>query len=282
MQRISLSKFAAYAFIAALLLSSTACTFSLLDFGGIGGVSPTQPSQSPAPQESTPVPSAEVNFTAHIPVPLGEGDILAISLLDEVTGLALNASSYPMQAVDAQTYRVSLPLPLNAVIKYRYRITGNNHAQETTSDNITVRYCMYKVDGTGAVEDAITSWTGLNYSGPTGHIRGLAINSVTGLPIPNLLISAGGIQTISDASGNFSIEGILPGLHLLTAYAMDGSYQPFQQGAQVEADLVTPVQIHVSPASLVNVTFMVQMPENTVPGAPVRGAAGPPSCARSG
>ena len=274
MRKTSLSKFAIFVFIAALLLSGPACTFSLFDFGGIGnlgndGNTPIIGNPTAAP-EPTPVPSAEVVFTAHIPAPLAAGDILAISLLDEVTGLALNASSYPMEMVDPQTYRVSLPLPLNAVVKYRYRITGNIRAQETTSDNITVRYRMFKVDGTSSVEDAITSWTGQTYTGSIGHIQGLAVDSVSGTPIPNLLLSAGGVQTVSDASGHFYLEGILPGLHLLSAYSMDGTYQPFQQGAQVEAGLVTPVQIHVAPAALVNVTFTVSVPDSTVQGAPVR------------
>ena len=270
MQKTQPSKLAILLFMGILLLSSVACTFSLFDIGGEDGTTPTQASNNPAPAEATPVPSAEVSFTAHIPAPLAEGDILAISLLDEVTGLALNASSYPMEALDAQTYRVSLPLPLNAVVKYRYRITGNARAQETTSDNMTVRYRMYKVDGASTVEDAITSWTGQTYTGVTGHIQGLAVDSVSGQSIPNLLISAGGVQTISDASGHFYLEGVASGLHLLTAYAMDASYQPFQQGAQVEANLTTPVQIHVAPAAMVNVTFMVKLPENTIQGAPLR------------
>ena len=269
MQKTNLSKFAIFIFIAALLLSGPACTFSLMDIGN-GNPAPTQAGSEPALPAATPIPSAEVNFTVHVPAPLAAGDILAINLLDEVTGLALNSTSYPLQALDAQTYGVSLPLPINAVIKYRYSIAGTNRAQETASDNMPVRYRIYKVDGASSVEDAITSWTGMNYSGQTGHIQGLAIDSVSGQAIPNLLIGAGGVQTLSDASGHFYLEGVLPGLHLLTAYALDGSYQPFQQGAQVEAGLITPVQIHVAPAPLVNVTFMVKLPENTVQGAPVR------------
>ena len=275
MRKTSLSKFAIFVFMAALLFSGQACTISLLDMGDFniglgGGDAPTQVSNVPAQPEATPIPSAEVSFTVHIPAPLAQGETLAVSLLDEVTGLALNASTYPMEMLDPQTYRVSLPLPLNAVVKYRYRITGTNRAQETTSDNITVRYRMFKVDGTSGVEDAVTSWTGQTYAGAIGYIEGLAVDSVSGQPLPNLLIGAGGIQTVSDSSGHFYLEGVTPGLHLLTAYAMDGTYQPFQQGAQVEANLVTPVQIHVAPAAMVNVTFTANMPDNSIAGAPVR------------
>ena len=272
MQKTSISKFAIFLFTIALLFSVSACTFSLLDTGGfgIGDSVPTQTGPGATQPEATPVPSAEVNFTVHIPAPIPEGDILAISLLDEVTGLALNAKSYPMEAVDAQTYRVSLPLPLDGVIKYRYRITGNTRAQETSSDNTTVRYRMFKVDGTNAVDDTVTSWTGLNFSGPTGHIQGIVTDAASGQPIPDLLVIASGTQTITDSSGRFFIKGVLPGLHRITIYAMDGTYQVFQQGAQVEADLVTPVQIQLAPTPLTSVTFIVRLPENTVQGAPVR------------
>jgi len=267
-----LSRTTIFILAVAVLLSGSACTLSLFDFGfgGDGGDAPPTQATADGIPAPAPVPSAETRFTVHIPTPLNEGDILALSILDEVTGLPFNAVNYPLQAIDAQTYTAALPLPLNAVVKYRYIIASNNRSQETTSDNLPVRYRLYKVDGVGSVEDIVTSWTGQNFTGAIGHIQGLAIDSISGLPIPNLLISAGGIQTLTDSSGNFYLEGVFPGLHLLTAYALDGTYQPFQQGAQVEADLVTPVQIHVAPAQMVSITFIADLPKNTVDGAPVR------------
>jgi hypothetical protein len=257
--------------LAFLLFSSLACTLSLFDINlptFDKDSAPTEETSAPPPTE-TPVPSAETRITVHIPAPLGEGDVLAISILDEVTGLPFNVANYPLQAVDAQTYTASLPLPMNAVVKYRYIILGNHRAQETTSDDLPVRYRLYKVDGIGMIEDSVAAWTGQNYTGAIGHIQGLVIDSLSGQPIPNLLISAGGIQTLTDSAGQFYLEGLQPGLHRLTAYAMDGAYQPFQQGAQVEAGLVTPVQFFVAPAKMVSVTFIVSLPKNTVEGAPV-------------
>ena len=268
-----LSKTAILILVAAVLLSGPACTLSLLDIEipiGGGGDTPSTPLPEDALPEATPIPSAETRFTVHIPTPLNAGDVLVLSILDEVSGLPFNAINYPLEAVDAQTYTAALPLPINAVVKYRYIITGNNRLQDTTSENLPVRYRLYKVEGVGAIEDAVTSWAGQSFDGATGHIQGLALDSLSGHPIPNLLVNISGIQTLSDASGNFYLEGILPGLHRMTAYALDGAYQPFQQGAQVEAGLVTPVQIHVAPAQIVRVTFIADLPENTISGAPVR------------
>ncbi len=257
---------------AILLLGSQACTLSLfnLDLPSLKQDSPsTQEADIIYPTE-TPVPAAETKFTVHIPAPLNEGDVLAISVLDEVTGLPFNAANYPLQAIDAQTYTASLPLPLNAVVKYRYIILGSHRAQETASDNLPIRYRLYKVDGIGAVEDAVAAWTGQEYTGATGHIQGLVIDSLSGQPVPNLLINAGGVQTLTDSAGQFYLKGLQPGLQRLTAYALDGSYQPFQQGAQVEAGLITPVQFFAAPAKTVSITFLVSLPKNTVEGAPVR------------
>lgn len=271
-KRPIISKIALYTLACVIILTGPACTLSLFDFGlsGSGEEIPiTNPSDN-LTNSPTPVPSAKTTFTVHIPVPLNEGDILALSILDEVTGLPFNTINYPLQAVDALTYTVDLPLPLNAVIKYRYIIPGVTRSQETTSANLPVRYRLYKVVGIGSVQDTVTSWTGQTFSGSTGNIQGLAIDSLSGLPIPNLLIGAGGAQTITDSAGRFYLDGILPGLHLLSAYSLDGTYQPFQQGAQVDADLITPVQIHVAPAQMVNITFIANPPKNTVTGAPIR------------
>ncbi len=264
-----------FSLLAMVLLFGQACTLSLANFedlfgnGGEENASATEEAGEGA-ASSTPVPSAETRFTVHIPAPLNDGDVLAISILDEVTGLTFNTENYPLQAIDAQTYAVELSLPLDAVIKYRYIIAGNNRSQETTSGNLPVRYRLYKVDGDGVIEDAVSSWTGQDFNGATGDIQGLAIDSVSNLPIPNLLLSVSGVQTLTDSAGQFNIKGVLPGLHRLTAYSLDGAYQFFQQGAQIEADLITPVQIHVAPAQMVNVTFIAELPQNTVPGAPVR------------
>ncbi|NOY99089.1 MAG: carboxypeptidase regulatory-like domain-containing protein [Chloroflexi bacterium] len=269
--RPSASRTAIFILMAVFLLTGPACTFSLVDLPlpFNTGSPPTQPANPTAPTP-TPVPSAETAFTVKLPAPLQSGETLAISILDEVTGLALNAVNYPMQAVDAQTYTVSLPLALNSVVKYRYILLGDIRAQEVTSANVPVRYRLYQVSGPGAIQDTVTSWTGQPFSGATGHIQGLVLNAADGSPLPNILVTAGGVQTLSDSSGRFYLEGLPPGIHMLVAYAMDGSYQTFQQGAQVEKDLITPVQIHLGPAPMVKITFIVDVPKNTVQGAPVR------------
>ena len=116
----------------------------------------------------------------------------------------------------------------------------------------------------------IGSWSDKNTTRPLGGIQGRVLNTDTGVPIPNILVTAGGIQSITDSAGRFDLQGLPVGTHNLVAYAMDGAYQPFQQGAVVAANLNTAVEIHVKAAPLVKITFNVAAPDDTVQGAPIR------------
>jgi len=252
----------------ALLLSGLACTSTLIQLPNID-LGPTQPA-TPILPSPTPEPRAQTTFTAVLPEPLAPGESLYINVMDEVTGLALNASTYPMKARDNLTYTAALPLPLNAVVKYRYIRQSGAPISEDTANNTPIRYRMYVVAGPGEVQDLIGSWSDKNYARPLGGIQGRVLNTDTGSPIPNILVTAGGIQSVTDSSGQFDLQGLPVGLLNLVAYALDGTYQAFQQGATVAASLNTPVEIHMKAAPLVKITFNVTAPSNTVQGAPIR------------
>lgn len=254
--------------ICVLLLSGLACTTSLLQLPNIT----TGPTQIPAAivPSPTPQPRAQTTFTAVLPEPLAPGESLYMNVMDEVTGLALNATTYPMQAKDNLTYTATLPLPLNAVIKYRYIRQTSVPITEDTAINSPIRYRLYYVAGQGEVQDRIGSWSDKNYTRPLGGIQGRVLNTDTGTPIPNILVTAGGVQAITDSAGRFDLQGLPAGTHNLVAYAMDGAYQTFEQGAAVAANLNTPVEIHVKASPLVKITFNVSPPTDTVQGAPIR------------
>ena len=251
-------------------LSSSGCQLSLIklpSFPGVGEKTSAPPTPSgPTP---TPMPMAQVTFIAVIPEPLGQGESLAIAILDEVTGLALNSVLYPMEPRDQQTYAVSLPFSLNSIVKYRYVRRSNVQLQEDSGTDVAVRYRLYQVNGPGETRDIVASWIDLTFSGKTGSIQGDVHAEGSG-PLANIMVTAGGVQTITDSQGRFDLEGLPPGTHNLVAYALDGTYQTFQQGATVLENLNTPVKLFLKPAPLVNVTFNVTVPSNTLPGAPVR------------
>ncbi|HCC78099.1 MAG TPA: hypothetical protein DEP80_00625 [Anaerolineae bacterium] len=118
--------------------------------------------------------------------------------------------------------------------------------------------------------DTVSSWSDTTFTEDTGRITGRVVNGEDGSGLPDILISAGGSQTLSDSNGEFVLEGLVAGTQNLVAYSLDGRYQPFQQGAKIVPGKRTPVNINMIPAPLVNVVFTVIVPANTVPTAPIR------------
>ena len=110
-----------------LVLAGQACTFSLFDSGG-GTPTPASVTASPTPQAM-----AQTNFVVTLPEPLQPSETLAIAILDEVTGLSLNATQYPMSPRDTLTYTATIPLPFNTIVKYRYIRRGASQVLEDSN-----------------------------------------------------------------------------------------------------------------------------------------------------
>ena len=255
-------------FIVILALSSQACALSLLKwpFPTTPGTSTTVPSGPTA----APLPRAEVTFTVRLPEPLPAGELLAVSVLDEVTGLALNAVDYQMNAVDTITYSATLAIPDQAVIKYRYLRSGASRITEDTNVDAPIRYRLVQVNGPTQIVDTVNSWTDRPVNTLSGNIFGTVVNESTGAPVADIMVNAGGVSVLSDSAGRFELIGLRGGVHNLVAYALDGMFQTFQQGATVAENQATPVQIHLKPAQLVNVSFIVSVPDSTQRGVPLR------------
>lgn len=228
------------------------------------------PSNNTSPTHTPEFQQTLVSFTAALSEPLPAGDSIYLTLLDEVTGLAFNPHKYIMQADDALNYSVTLPFTIGKVIKYRYSREGTTSVNEHLYNDHPVRYRLYQVEAPATVKDVICEWTDTQYTGPRGRIMGAVVDSKTGQPIPNLLVTAGGEQAFTLADGTFLLDGLPVGTHTLVFFALDGSYQIFQQGANVAADSTTPVSIQLSPAKLVSVIFNVKLPVGTPPDAPLR------------
>lgn len=257
------------AIIIILALTSQACAISLIKWGDIF---PTSPANTPGPSNnpSTPMPRAEVTFTVQLPEPLTPGEALGLSVVDEVTGLALNPLDYQMTPLDTVTYTTKLAIPDKAVIRYRYVRVGNGRILEDTNTDAAIRYRLFLVNGPTQIVDTVNSWTDRPVNTVSGNIFGTVLNSDTGAPIPDIMVTAGGVQIQTDSAGRFQLLGLRAGTHNLVAYALDGGFQTFQQGATVAANQATPVEVRLKPAQLVSVIFTVAVPQSTQRGVPIR------------
>jgi hypothetical protein len=232
--------------------------------------SSTQSSTNPDVTSISEIQQTMVAFQLTLPEPIPSGDSIYITLLDEVTGLSFNPHKYILNADDSLHYSVSLPLYLGKVIKYRYSREGASIVSEHLYNDRPVRYRLYHVEGPGKVEDVLSRWTDSAYLGPKGRIMGEVLDFSTGVPIPNLLVIAGGEQALTLADGTFLLEGLPVGTHNLVFYSLDGTYDLYQQGAVVAADSTTPVSVQLNPAKLVTVIFTVKLPDDTPAEAPIR------------
>ncbi len=258
------------------IVATSGCNSKLLEQPSASNV---PSSEAPVVSEATAVVSSEptlpealVDFRVQIPEDTPTTDDIYLTILDEVTGLYLNSQSYKMNGDESTgVYSAQLPFPVGSVIKYRYERQGDElRVAEHTSNGSPVRYRMAVINGPSSLDDVISRWTDTTYTSPSGRIMGTATDAASGLPISNLLITAGGAQTFTTADGSFLLEGLPPGIHNLIGYALDGAYQVFQQGAEIAADSTTPASIQLIAAPLVNVTFIVTPPTNTPPLVPMR------------
>ncbi len=171
---------------------------------------------------------------------------------------------------DATSYSVVLTIPDQAIVKYRYVKRGAARIVEDTNADEGIRYRLLYVNGPTEIVDTVSSWGDKPVNTISGTISGTVLNTDNGAPIPEIMVTAGGVQTLTDSAGRFQITGLRGGNHTVVAYALDGMYQTFQQGATVEGNKGTPVEIRMKPAQLVNVIFTVTVPPNTQTGVPLR------------
>lgn len=244
--------------------------------------SPSEPTAVDSESSSTPLPPEPetlVSFRVAAPANTPDGTQVFLTILDEVTGLALNSIAIPMEpgagapgSSGGPVYVMTLPFRIGSVIKYRYERSSSLgvNVAEHLSDGSAVRYRMVHVTGQILVDDVVGCWTDTAFELPTGRVSGRAVNAADGKGIPSLLIAAGGAQTITTADGAFLLEGLPPGVHNLVAYAMDGAFKTFQQGARIAADATTPADLQMQAAVMTKVVLVVSVPEGTPPVIPVQ------------
>lgn len=195
---------------------------------------------------------------------------LFVEVLDELSGLGLNPTRYPMQSTDGLTYFLRMSYPMGFVLKYRYVQESTPPLIEYDTQKQQVRYRQAYINGPLAIEDQVAGWQTTPFSGNTGILQGFIFNIETSEPLSNVMVTINGMRTFSGADGSYSIANIPSGEHLLTAVHVDGLFQPFQQKAVIASNAVTPANFGMKPNQLVNITFVISPPAENLAGAPIR------------
>lgn len=210
----------------------------------------------------------EVEFILEIPKPV-QNEII-FELIDDITGIEINPTRYVMEKSDDNHYKLILPVRVPSIIKYRFYKNNGLPIYETNAVNQVIEYRMAYINSPATINNKLTNWTDEQYAHNYGRISGQAINSKTNSPIPNALVVVGGMHSYTNSLGNFIIEYLPPGKHNLTIMSTDGEYQTFQQEAIIGEGLTTPATIGMQASKFVNISFMVNPPEDTPDQAPMR------------
>ena len=226
-------------------------------------------------QEPPPIEKAQVVFGAVARANLKEGEKIELVILDEVTGLPFNQQRIEMELYQGtqSQYVAVYTAPIGTVIPFRFEKINQDGVTipEVGVDGNPVRYRLYRVDGPAVVHDTIAGWSDeLPNPKLFGYISGQVVSDEIGEPIKDILVTAGGVQAVTDSEGKFTLSPLIPGRHTLIAYSMNGSYIPAHIEAGIASDNVTNAVLEMRPTSWKEVTFNVQVPENTFEGAPIR------------
>jgi Carboxypeptidase regulatory-like domain len=233
---------------------------SIFLMGTISSCVPTSFFSKPVQTVQT-LSQAEVVFQVTLPSAIPNNSTLVLEILDDVTGLSMNPQKYEMTKQDDRTYFIKIPLVIGSVVKYRYIRQAEVSTTEYTPQGGQVRYRLANISGPEIIRDNIAGWIDQLYAGPFGRVRGQFIDKNTNAPIPNLLVTAEGVQTVTASDGSFILEGLTPGTHSLVAYSMDGQFSTFSQGVTIAEESTTPVFVYLDKRPFVNVTFNITLPE---------------------
>jgi hypothetical protein len=230
---------------------------------------PTGPTPISAPSP-TALQAAQLVLVAAAPARTPADAGIQLVVLDLVTGLPYNSTSYDMEPRGDGQFEATLTPPAGSLLVYRFTRQSPSVSEEFDLEAQPVRYRLAYVAGPTHLEETMSAWSDSPAPGASGRIEGRLIDRDTKLPLPEFIVSAGGAHTFSDGEGIFHLDGLAPGTHTLIAVAPDGSYRPVQQGAVVAARSETPAELEMSAAPATQVTFEVTVPSDTVAGIPVR------------
>ena len=229
----------------------------------------TQAPELDFPSKVQPAELVPVVFNVVLQQSYSPETVLALNVLDEVTGLAHNITRYELSLASENKYSGTLLLPLGAVVKYRYQSTSPIDQPEAAADGSSVIYRVAVVSRNLQVFDSISAWPELPYPGSTGKLTGIVSDKQTQKPLADCLVSVAGYLSFTDMTGRFFFDHVPEGVHTVSVVSLDGKYQSFQQQANVIPQLSTPAVITLAPLPEVTVKFIVSLPDEAL-GAPPR------------
>ncbi len=175
-----------------------------------------------------------------------------------------------MDMVDERHYRSDIPAKKGQLLQYRYVATGAGKLNEVGVDGTPLHSRFFYITNHTQILDSILGFSVPSSEIISGSIQGTVRLKDSGKPATGILVTAAGITCSTSIEGVFRLEGIPAGTQNVTIFSPDGSVEPLQQQAVIEANSITPIDVELVSRKMVNVTFIVSTPGSTPPLATLR------------
>lgn len=215
-------------------------------------------------------PDILASFQVELNTFLPEGTQLALEWIDPLSDFNLSPEIVPMTEVDNRHFNLDVPVKKGQILQYRYVANGENKIEELSSDGYPLPSRFFYITDHSQIKDTVLGFSTSDINSPTGIVEGIVSNKSTGLAAQGLIVSSAGLSATTNADGKFRLVGIPTGIQNITIFSPDGSVEPLQQQAVVDENIITPVNVGLFNREMVNVTFLVRVPGNTPPSAPIR------------
>ena len=212
----------------------------------------------------------DVKFQVTLPDPLDPDEKIYLEILDEITGVNLNPTRVELAAIDDLNYSINIPTILGSFINYRYVKIGDTSTVEVNGHGEKVDYRLIIARENEPVNDKIVSWHENNDFSSTSEISGYIYDATSDSPLGEMMVFINGMKTTTSFDGYYQFTNMPPGEFSLVAIHPSGKYEPFQQKAIIAENSITPASFGMKPSKMVDVTFNVQVPENTPIDASIR------------
>ena len=219
------------------------------------------------------VEKAQLVLTVTSRKPLTQGQQIEMVVIDEVTGVPFQKERLPLSQTKDGSYGIVYPTPVGTVVTYYFQklAADGSFFPEVRADGMEINFRRLYVDQPGMVKETIAGWADdLPTGQQSGEVSGVILSREMGEPLADILVSAGGIETITDINGKFTLYPLAEGSHSLTAISMSGTYLPIQHDFQASPGKVTVAELEMIPSLWREVTFKVKTPAGTIEGAPIR------------
>ena len=196
------------------------------------------------------VEKAQIVLSVMSRKPLIEGQHIEFVVVDEVTGVPFQKEQFPMTQTEDGRYGLVYPVPVGTVITYYFQKVSPDGSvyPEVNAAGAEISFRRLYIDTPGLVKETIAGWTDDLPTLSGGEISGVIVSEELGEPLADILVSAGGLQTITDIDGKFTLYPLITGTHSLTAISMSGTYLAVRHDAQTLEGMVTAAEMVMIPS----------------------------------